>query len=91
MLEAGGMLIRNVDLAVQRGFTPQQIVTQILNPFEEQASMLMAMASGLDAEGIIEFMSTSVPGDWAILSPRGEELVTKAFELWRTQPEQGGR
>ena len=28
------------------------------------------------------FIQSNVPSDWVILSPRGEEIVAKAFELW---------
>lgn len=87
MLSAGTLLIKNVDLAVQRNLSPKDVVEKILGPFDERASVLMSMASGMSPEELIEFIAGNVPGDWAILSPRGEELVTKAFELWQAESE----
>jgi hypothetical protein len=45
--------------------------------------MLMAMVSGMDADQLVEFISNNVPSNWAILSPRGEEIITKAFDAWQ--------
>jgi hypothetical protein len=89
MIKAGTKLIKNVDLAVQRNLTPEQIVSQILEPFETSAAMVMSMISGMDVDQLLEFIEGNVPSDWAILSPRGEELVTAAFELWQGSEEQG--
>jgi hypothetical protein len=83
MTTAGIKIIKNVDLAVQRSMTPKQIVEQILEPFEDSAPMVTAMVSGMTIEQLLEFIEENVPSEWAILSPRGEELITKAFELWQ--------
>ncbi len=77
------MLVKNVDLAIRQNMTPEQIVETILEPFDDKASMLMSLASGLSAEELIEFITANVPPSWAIMSPRGEEIVVASFELWR--------
>ena len=77
------MLVKNIDLAVQQSMTPEQIVEKILIPFEEKAPAMMSMAAGLgDSDQLFAFIQSNVPSDWVILSPRGEEIVAKAFELW---------
>jgi hypothetical protein len=88
------ILMKNVDLAVQRGMTAEQVVEEILNPFEDACPFIMNMASGLTEEQILEMVTSNVidaegqPLNWAILSPRGEELVSKAFRLWQEQGEE---
>ncbi len=90
LLSSGVLLIKSVDLAVQRSLTAEQIVSQVLEPFEDAVPTLMSMVSGMDAEQLNEFIVGHVPSDWAILSPRGEELVAKAFELWQSAADDGG-
>lgn len=83
LVTAAVLLVKNIDMAVQKNMTPEQIVEQILVPFEERAPALMSMAAGLgDSDQLFGFIQQNVPPDWVILSPRGEELVAKAFELW---------
>jgi hypothetical protein len=83
MLQTGQILIQNVDLAVQQGLTPEQIVAKVLDPFETAVPMLMAMARGFSREQLVQFLSDNVPPDWALMTPRGEEVAVAAFELWR--------
>lgn len=83
LVNAAVLLVKNIDLAVQKNMTPEQIVEKILVPFDEQAPTLMSMAAGLgDSDQLFAFIQQNVPSDWVILSPRGEEIVAKAFELW---------
>lgn len=83
MPTAGIMLMKNIDLAVQRNMSPEEIVQQILEPFEDAAPLMVAMASGFTSDQLMEFIENNVPAGWALLSPRGEELVVKAFDLWQ--------
>lgn len=88
LVGAAVLLVKNIDFAVQKNMTPEQIVSQILEPFYERAPALMSMAAGLgDSDQLLSFIQQNVPSDWVILSPRGEETVTKAFELWTTSDE----
>ena len=90
MITAGMMLLKDVDLAVQKNLTAEQIVEQVLDPFEASAPFLTSMASGLTTEMMIDFIQSNVPSrDWAILTPRGEELVSQAFEMWRDAGAEG--
>jgi hypothetical protein len=83
LVSAAVLLVKNIDLFVQQNMSPEQIVDQILIPFEEKAPAMMSMAAGLgDGDQLFAFIQTNVPSDWVILSPRGEEIVSKAFELW---------
>jgi hypothetical protein len=83
LVQAAVLLVKNIDFAVQKSMTPEQIVSQILQPFEERAPALMSMAAGLgDSDQLFGFIQQNVPADWVILSPRGEDLVAKAFEMW---------
>ncbi len=90
MLDVGTKLLKDVDLAIQRNMTPEQIVDKILTPFDEMADTLMSMALGMEPEQLTQFIADNVPSTWAILSPRGEEIVLKAFEIYRAQTEQQG-
>lgn len=90
MLSMGFMLLKNVDLAIQRNMSPEDIVDQVLDPFEEKAPVITSMAAGLQGEQLIEFISDNVPANWAILSPRGEAVVLKAFEIWSEDEDDEG-
>lgn len=87
LMQAGTLLLRNVDLAVQQGLTAEQVVAQVLTPFAASsgsANSVLGMASGLDEQQLLDFVTANTPAGWAIRSPRGEEVVSKAFELWTT-------
>jgi hypothetical protein len=90
LITAGSLLVQNVDLAVQRGLTAEEIVEKVLEPFYEASPTIMQMASGLDSDGLRAFIAGNVPASWAILSPRGETLVIEAFELWKEDGEEDG-
>ncbi len=87
MKTAGQMLLKNVDLAVQRNMTAEQIVKQVLEPFETLSPMLATMATSLSGEQLVGFVEANVPSDWAILTPKGEELIVEAFDLWSGEEE----
>lgn len=83
MTTAAVLLIKNGDFAVQSGFSAEQIVASVLEPFDKQVPLLMSMVAGMDSEQLVEFIEANVPAEWAILSPKGEELIVAAFELWQ--------
>ena len=75
-------LIKDVDLAVRLGLPPEKMVTDVLEPFEEHAPLVVATISGMSPEQVLQFLAENVPDTWAVCSPRGEELVTRAVEVW---------
>lgn len=86
---SGLLLLKNVDLAVQRNMTPQHIVETILEPFEQLAPMVTAMMSGMTTEQLLGFITANVPSAWALMSPKGEELLVATFELWQSGEDEG--
>lgn len=91
LVTAAVLLVKNIDFAVQQSMTPEAIVDSILVPFEDKAPALMSMVAGLgDSDQLFAFIQQNVPADWSILSPRGEEIVASAFELWRDDADDEG-
>lgn len=88
MRALGQLLLCNIDLAVQKQMTAEEVVDQILDPFEEVAPTMMSMVSGFDEDRLIAFLSSEVPPSWAVMSPRGEELVREAFAAWKDDEEE---
>jgi hypothetical protein len=89
LVAAAVLLVKNIDFAIQRNMTAEQIVDQILEPFEEKAPAMMSMAAGLgNSDQLLAFIQSNVPNDWVILSPRGEDIVAEAFELWQGDEEE---
>ena len=84
------LLIKNADLAVQMDMTAEQIVQSIIVPFENISPLLMSMVGGMNSDQLMQFIEENVPPEWAILSPKGDELITKAFEQWQDAKEGAG-
>ena len=76
------LLLKNVDLGVQKGMTAEQIVEQILEPFAEKAPTVVQMAAGLDEANLMAMIQENTSTSWALMSPRGEQIVLQVFALW---------
>jgi hypothetical protein len=88
LIAAGGLLLKNIDLAFQRDWSAEDVVEKILEPFEELAPMLMSMAKGLDDEKLGLFIESNLPSNWAIRSPRGDDFVKEVFDMWKDEVEE---
>jgi hypothetical protein len=89
MMAAGLLLLKNIDFAVQKEWSVDDVVERILEPFAEKCPMLMNMAGGLTEEQLMQFLQANVPPGWAIMSMRGEDLVKEAFASWQDDEEEG--
>ena len=58
---------------------------KIIDPFEDASPLLAKMLAGFDTTELLGFISSNVPSHWAIMSPLGEEIITKAFEIWKDE------
>lgn len=83
LMMGGTLLLKNIDFAVQNNWSAEDIVEKILDIFEQRLPLLMNMAGGLDEPQLMAFLEGNVPANWAVRTPRGEDLVREAFALWK--------
>lgn len=99
----GIMLIKNLDLAIQRRMSAEEIVDKVLDPFEDAvasapwAEMMVGMFQDMDNATLLQHIANEVvdantkqPLNWAILTPFGSERVVQAFEIWRQVEDDDG-
>lgn len=93
----GIVLIKNLDLAVQKNMSAEDIVDKVLDPFEDAiegapwAEIALAAFQNMSDEQLLQHIANEVVdantkqplSHWAILSPLGSERVVAAFQLWK--------
>jgi hypothetical protein len=68
-------LVKNIDLAVQRDMTAEQIRAEVVPFFEKNYRFAMMFIKGMSADELVGFLEERTPSSWAIVSPKGEETL----------------
>lgn len=74
-------LVKNIDLAIQRDMTAEQIRTDVVPFFEQNYRFAMMFIKGMSANELVEFLVERTPASWAVVSPRGTEVLRELHAL----------
>lgn len=74
-------LVKNIDLAIQRGYSAAQIRAEVVPFFEKNYRMAMLLIKGMSADELVGFLEERTPPTWTIVSPRGVEVLKELHAL----------
>ncbi len=74
-------LIKDLDLAVQKDMSPEEIADNVLAKFAEDHPLVAMLLKGASADELVKFIDEKVPKHWAIASPKGESMIRELHEI----------
>ncbi len=72
------ILVQNIDLAMQRDLTAEQIKDRIVSQWPPEQVQLLTMQ---DAQGIVDAIEERTPDSWKIVSPGGKRTLRELHAL----------
>lgn len=74
-------LVKNIDLAIQRGMSAEQIRHDIVPFFEKNYRLAMMFIKGMSADELVEFLEERTPSNWVIVSPKGADTLRELHAI----------
>jgi hypothetical protein len=71
-------LVKDLDFAIQNDWEPEKIVSDIFNKFPP---MITTIILAQKADVMIKQLGSKIPETWALLSPKGEDILRDAYDL----------
>lgn len=72
------MLVRDIDLAIQREYEPKRILSEVVMRFPKEVADLVKAAP---ADQVVALLEQRAPTSWHINMPRGQRLVREMHSL----------